>query len=324
MTETNHFRWRHELFRGASLIAGFGVRAPGRNRKINHDFIRGVLGTADKLDQQMVKKNSPLDKGYVDKVFKQLAAVTGTQSVLDYCVQIIEGEPGSRSLSCEQQWTIFMAQAKMIQADYLDLRHLQKDPPQDDDGTELRSFYNTLQNTCPAREASQIPRNEVEKAERYRVSLRESLIRLIYWWNVQKNFRTYFALDLEELNTVLDRLGVKQKVPALDGTTGRIEYVQAYNKIYQALRGIESDIDHQRVQLSGASNYTARRRLDEEERLLDAARDRFKYLYPLYAMEGEDSVGEGKGPSTAVTLSRGGIPFHWIEPGAVLEPRRSK
>jgi hypothetical protein len=155
MTDTNHFRWRHGLFRNATLIGGFGVRAPSRYRKESADYIRQVLGTADKLDAELASRGSPLDKDYVKKVFKSLAAVTGTQSVLDYCLQIIEGQPGAKALSCKEQWTTFLAQAKMIKAEYLDLRNMQKDPPQEDDNTELRTFYNTLQGTCPAKRSGE-------------------------------------------------------------------------------------------------------------------------------------------------------------------------
>jgi hypothetical protein len=324
MTDTNHFRWRHELFRNASLIAGFGVRAPSRYRKESADYIRQVLGTADQLDSKMAGQGSPLDKGYVQKVFKSLAAVTGTQSVIEYCLQIIEGQPGSRSLSCKEQWVTFLAQVKMIKADYLDLRNMQKDPPHDDSNSELRTFYNTLQGTCPAKDAPQIPRDQWQKAERFRTSIRESLIRLIYWWNVQKNFRTYFAHDLDELGQILDTMGINDGLPALDGNTGRVEFVQRYSQLRKKLKAYEADIENDRARLSGSNNYQARRDLEKREKLLSAALARFKYFYPLYALEGEDTVGDEDRTGAASTLSRGGIPFHWIEPGAVLQSRRTK
>jgi hypothetical protein len=322
MTDTNHFRWRHGLFRNASLIAGFGVRAPSRYRKESADYIRQVLATADKLDEKMADQGSPLSKDYVKQVFKSLAAVTGTQSVLDYCLQIIEGQPGSRSLSCEEQWTTFLAQAKMIKADYLDLRDMRKDPPQEDDNTELRTFYNTLQGTCPAKEAPQIPSDQWARAERYRTSIRESVIRLIYWWNVQKNFRTYFSHDLNELAEIFGEMGIEGGIPALDGTTSRVEFVRRYGQLRSALKRYEMDIENNRH--SASRNASGRRELARREKLLSAALSRFKYYYPLYALEGEDTVGDEDRTGAASTLSRGGIPFHWIEPGAVLESRRSK
>jgi hypothetical protein len=303
MTETNHFRWRHDLFSNASLVAGFGVRAPSRYRPISAQYVRDVLNTADALDDQMIA-SGPLDRKYVENVFKKLAAVTNTQSVLDYCLGIIEGQPGARSLSCEEQWTVFRGRADTIHLEYLDLRNMTKDPSQDDSVTELRDFYNLVQATCPARNAPQIPRDQVERAERYRTSVRETLIRLIYWWNVQKNFRTYFSREFDELSGALRRAGISETMPALDGTTGRVEFVKRYNAIDRAIR-----------------ERKERARSPAEERAARDAEASFRYFYPLFALEGEEMVGDTEKSGAESTLSRGGIPFHWIEGGAVLEPR---
>jgi hypothetical protein len=322
MTETNHFRWRHELFTNATLIAGFGVRAPSRNNPASSNYIRDVLGAADSLDRKLAN-SGPLDAKFVESVFKKLSAVTNTQSVIDYCLQIIEGQPGARELSCDEQWKIFKAQADMFHADYLDLRNLTKDPPQEEEDNELRSFYNTLQNTCPAKNAKNIPDNQKKKAERYRTSVRESIIRLIYWWNVQKNFAVYYDDEILDFHKGLKYFGIKGKMPPLDGSTGRVEFVKAYNAIDRAIQDKRWEIEDARSALgdSSSGNYQKRRELDRKERDLQRLENLFKVYYPLYALEGEDTVGDSEKSGPESTLTRGGIPFHWIEPGAVLHSR---
>jgi hypothetical protein len=117
-------------------------------------------------------------------------------------------------------------------------------------------------------------------------------------------------------------MGIDGGIPALDGTTGRVEFVRRYNQLRSALKRYESDIEFNRA--SAGRSASGRRELAKREKLLSAALSRFKYYYPLYALEGEDTVGDEDRTGAASTLSRGGIPFHWIEPGAVLESRRSK
>lgn len=325
MTETNHFRWRHELFTNASLIAGFGVRAPSRNNPASSAYIKEVLGAADALDGKMAN-SGPLEASLVESVFKKLASVTNTQSVIDYCLQIIEGQPGARELSCDEQWKIFKAQADMFHADYLDLRNLKKDPPQEEEDNELRSFYNTLQNTCPAKNAKNIPEKQKGRAERYRTSVRESIIRLIYWWNVQKNFAAYYDDEIREFHQGLKNIGIRGRMPPLDGNTGRIEFVKAYNAIDKAIQDKKWEIEDQKFLYSESSseNYRKRRELEKQEREILRVEKLFKTYYPLYALEGEDTVGDADKSGPESTLSRGGIPFHWIEPGAVLQSRSNE
>jgi hypothetical protein len=323
MTETNHFRWRHELFTNATLIAGFGVRAPSRNNPASSNYIREVLTTADSLDGKLAN-SGPLDPQFVDSVFKKLASVTNTQSVIDYCMQIIEGQPNSRKLSCDEQWKTFRAQSKMFQADYLDLRNMQKDPPRDDQDNELRVFYNTVQSLCPAKDASFIPEKQKAQAERYRTSVEESVIRLIYWWDVQKNFSSYFKKEIDALNAVLPKVGIKKKMPNLDGEVGRIEFIQSYNAVEKAIRDALWEIEDEKFRLSGSTSTVAERRaLEKREKEVQRVEAMFKFYYPLYALEGENTVGDSE-KTVEGTLKRGGIPFHWFSTGAVLEERESQ
>ncbi len=321
MTETNYFRWRHELFTNASLIAGFGVRAPSRKNPASSNYIREVLNTADSLDGKLAN-SGPLDPEFVESVFKKLASVTNTQSVIDYWTQIIEGQPNSRKLSCDEQWKTFRAQSQMFQADYLDLRNLQKDPPRDDRDSELRSFYNTVQALCPVGEAGFISETQKRQADRYRISVEESIIRLIYWWDVQKNFSSYFAKEIQSLNTALPKVGIKKKMPNLEGETGRIEFVKAYNEMEKAISDKLWEIEDEKFRLSGDSSSTLRERraLEKKEKEIKRVEALFKFYYPLYALEGEKTVGDTE-ETVEGTLKRGGIPFHWFSTGAVLEGR---
>jgi hypothetical protein len=307
MTDLAHARWRQRFFRNASLIAGFGVKAPSRYREASADFIRDTLRKADELDSRMRGKDAILDPKFVTQAFRALDSVANTQSVIDYCHEIVEGQPGNNRLSCEQQWATLIARAKVIKAEYLSLSSPSMDPPAEDGLNELREFYNLLQSTCPARESSRVPREEKENAERMRTALRETVIRLIFWWNVQKNFSTYFAHDLAELRKILPELGIREPLPALDGTTGRVDFVRKYHALKKEIENAEK-----------------RARNGRERQLVEEAKKRFRFYFPLLALEGEDSVGDAERSDEARTLRNGGIPFHWIEPGAELESRRLK
>lgn len=322
MTETNHFRWRNNLFPSASLIGGYGVRAPSRYRAISHQYITEVLGTADALDRKMVEERSLLPPSYVNEVFKKLKSVTGAESaVIDYCSAIVEGRPGARSLSCEDQWNAFRGNSQNFQATFLDLSNPQQDPPEPSEGEtgELRIFYNEVQEICPAYKAPQIPRSEMERAEKYRVSIRESLIRLIHWWEVQKNFSTYYGKELSDLSRSLRASGIRSRLPDLDGNSGRVEFIKAYNRIENEIRMRKESLNSQRY---GQMDYAERARIESEYANLQATEDKFGVLYPLFTLEGEDTVGDKLSSGAESTLQKGGIPFNWINPGAVVAPRQ--
>jgi hypothetical protein len=159
-------------------------------------------------------------------------------------------------------------------------------------GGELRNFYNTLQAACPAQEADS-EKDDWRNSERLRVTLRENVIRLIFWWNVQQNFSTYFESDLRAMSARLSAAGVWSTMPRLDGAASRVDFVASYNKI-------DADLRHKDPRL---------------------ARD-FERLYgPLFYLKGEDTVAAGEKLSVEDTLARGAIPFNWIEGTTVLRKR---
>jgi len=323
MTETNHFRWRNALFPSASLIGGFGVKAPSRYREISQQYIEEILDAADELDRQNGDSGQVITKDYLDKVFRSLASVKGTSSaVIDYCRHIIEGKPGARNLSCEDQWNAFRGRSQEIQAEYLDPRNPTKDPSLGADEGELRLFYNELQRLCRAHTAPQMARDEVAAAERYRTVIRETLIRLIHWWDVQKNFSTYFSRDLQSLAQTLREAGVGTPLPKLDGTFSRVEFVKRHHAISQELQQRRDELESNRSYSS--SRYGESYESDFELSQINRAKEEFRLLEPLLFLEGEDSVGDGNNSRPETTLAKGGIPFNWITTGTVVGPRRSK
>lgn len=323
MTETNHFRWRNSLFPSASLIGGFGVKAPSRYRKISQQYIEEILDTADSLDRESGAEAQNLTKEYLDSVFRSLASVAGTSSaVIDYCRHIIEGKPGARKLSCEDQWNAFRGKAQDFTTEYLDPRGPLKDPPVDPEDGELRLFYNDLHSLCPARNAPQMARDEVAAAERYSIVIRETLIRLINWWNVQKNFSTYFSRELQSLAGSLRAAGISTPLPKLDGTFSRVEFVKRHHAINQELQDRRFELENNRSYSS--SRYGESYGSDYDLSLINQAQDEFRLLEPLLFLEGEDSVGDRGNPQIESTLAKGGIPFNWINTGAVVAPRKSR
>lgn len=313
MTANNRQHW-NTIFPYATMIAGFGVKAPMRTQKIARSYITENLDTACRLDQEMAEKGRPLNPAYVEEQFKKLPSVTGTQSVIDYCRQVIEGQKGAgNALSCDEQWTTMMAQAEQIQNTYLDLRDMKKDPPRYDSATsELRIFYSALQGICPAKQAKQMEGQDADY-EFYRRSIIENTIRLIFWWKVQKNFNTYYQNELADLEEALAAAGVQTQIPALDGTTGRVEFVRAFNAMKDELNAKKKEI--QRARLKRGS-----RDLDRQLEQVLATQKKFEVLRPLFYLQGEHTVGIGDSTDTEGTLAREAIPFNWIE-GTVLRPR---
>jgi hypothetical protein len=342
MTKTNHARWRHQLFRNATLIAGFGMRAPSRYKKIAKDYISQVLNKADDLDQEMLAKGSALDKEYIISAFKALAAVTGTQSVLDYCVNLFEGQEGASKIPCGKQWELLKLKYQEIVEQYLSLTAPQREPPDETEASDeqkalairegpeaivddhdnplvLRAFYNMIQETCPAGENSLFDREQARQMERNRTSILESTIRIMNWSHVQRNFGTYYREHINRFDISLQRLGMKGFAP-LDGRASRRDFVARYNELETIL---PAELDAAEAELASLPRHGARRErqeLEDRVRRLNYAIDSFTMFLPLYSLEGEKSVGDPEG-SAESTLANGGIPFNWHEPSAVLSPR---
>lgn len=292
LTKPNHQAWRYDLFPNASLLAGFGLKAPSRFNNTSASFIRQVMGKAQELDVKLAESGKPLDPGYLTAAFKSLSSFTTSAhpGVVDYCYTMVEGQPGTFAHDCNSQWSE-LYQRKNVMRDYWSLVSPREDPPSEGGG-ELRAFYNTLQAACPARETPS-EMNDWKNSERLRVTLRENVIRLIFWWNVQQNFATYYQSEIATMNARLTAGGVHTPMPKLDGTTSRVSFVNAYNAVDSQLRG--------------------------RNPLL--AQD-FERLYsPLFYLRGEDTIAAGQKLSVEDTLSRGAIPFNWIEGTTVLGRR---
>lgn len=292
MTKPNHRTWRHDLFPTASMLAGFGIKAPSRFDQKSALFIRQTMATADRLDREMLRNGRALDPRYLETTFKQLSSFTTTKhpGVIDYCTSIVEGQPDTFTRDCDTQWRDLRAKKDKMRP-YWSLTDPQEDPPSVGGG-ELRNFYNTLQAACPAKETAS-EKVEWRSAERFRVTMREHVIRLIFWWNVQGNFSTYYKTEMQTMNERLARADVYDSMPKLDGSTSRVQFVRAYNSIAAELK--------------------------EKNRSL--FRD-FERLYaPLLYLKGEDTVAAGEKITVEQTLARNAIPFNWIEGSTVMRKR---
>jgi hypothetical protein len=291
MTKPNHRSWRYDLFPNASMLAGFGVKAPSRFDQKSSNFIRQTMGTADKLDREMAGAGRLLDARYLDKVFKSLNTFTTTNhpGVIDYCGAISEGQPETFTRDCDTQWADIYEKKRLLE-DYWSLIAPREDPPTVSGGA-LRTFYNALQAACPATETPS-ERAYARDAERFRVTMREHTIRLIFWWNVQSNFSTYYKGEIESMNARLRSAGLWE-MPRLDGSTSRVRFVSEFNLISREL---------------GRSH--------------PSLRADFERLYgPLFYLKGEDTVAAGERISVEQTLARNAIPFNWIEGSTVMRRR---
>lgn len=306
MTDNNREHWT-SLFPYASMIAGFGVQAPSRSKPVARAYITETLGTACALDDKLAQYGQALNPAYVEQCFKNLASVASTQAVVDYCRQVVEGLPGSRSkLTCDEQWAAALPQAEDLQAKYLDFATMSAEAPDTDDNSSVvKRFYTMLHGLCPASQASQLKGQE-EDYERWRRSLKESLVRLRFWSRVQRNFNTYYTRELADLEESLVQGGVTTPLPSFDGSTGRVEFVRTHRKIEQEISALQNK----------AANSGDKKRYQ----WLKQAEQQMKVLRPLYYLEGEHSVSKGQKISVEETLRLDAIPFNWIE-GTVLAPR---
>lgn len=289
MTKANHQAWRYDLFPTASMLAGFGIRAPSRYDNTSPNFIRQMMTRAQQLDERMVATGQPIDPDTLERAFMTLNTFTteAHPGVVDYCYSVVEGRPGTWTRDCNTQWKD-LYQKKDMMSGYWSLVDPDEDPPSESGG-ELRTFYNTLQGACPAWEAKS-EKDNWQASERLRVTMRENVIRLIFWWNVQHNFSTYYSREIRAMDSALASAGVDAMMPALDGTASRVNFVKSYRAVDSELRAKDP--------------VSARR---------------FETLYgPLFFLRGEDTVAQGEKLSVEDTLARGAIPFNWIEGTTVL------
>ncbi len=289
LTKPNHKAWRHDLFPFASMLAGFGIRAPSRFDETSANFIRQMMSTAEKLDRQLIPAKNNLDPALVSSTFLGLNSFTTKDhpGLADYCGEIVEGQPGTWTHDCDEQWSDLYKKIDKMRP-YWSLRNPREDPL---DGGQMRNFYNTLQLACPAQEAKS-ERNDWKASERMRITFRENAIRLLYWWNIQSNFATYFEKEINLMNRLLAKYGVENTMPLLDGNASRVSFVNAYHSIREKL-----------------NNQPNPQKYFED------------LYYPLLLLKGENTVAEGEKLTVAETLKRNAIPFNWIEGTTVMGKR---
>lgn len=315
MTKTNHKFWRGSMFPSASLIAGFSPRAPVRTDPNNLKFIEDVMAKAGELDKKMASTGKPVTKEEVAKIFLALKAVSQTRynPVIDYCTFTVEGKPELK-LSCAEEWNLLLDQAQSVQEVYLNLDDPQKDPPRDTSFSDVRRFYNDLQEICPASELSEISEEEQIARSEYVDSMVIMTRNLLFWWNVQANFSFCKQNEIQSLKERLAEAGVDGNIPKLDGNTSWVEFVQSMNEIRSSLRYRGKSLKAERQQYAsipyGASSYekqeilNRRQDIDAQMRSLEAARDQFATMETLFELN-EDIPMSWHNPGTSPSRCTG-------------------
>jgi hypothetical protein len=308
-TETSSLMWR-ELFPSVTMIAGFDGRAPSRKVAASANFITEVLGTADRLDRENMRRNDPLSAKAVRDALKGLESVRITASAIDYCTHRVEGLPGSK-LNCDDQWITFTAMTQEIDRRFLNIEAPEEDPPRQSDGTVLRSYYNKIQGMCPPENSALVAADKKEEFKLARDELRDRVLRLLFWWNVQKNYGMFHQEKIKAFAEKLKSAGINEEIPKLDGNLGRKDFIK---KIYQIINAIQAK------DASIRAEYQSRKPLPEDAD--EAAKEQFRLeterLEKAYEENRKlmDSVSETYLP--LMTLQKEGIPGNWIEPDTAL------
>lgn len=254
-TEVARRIWRN-TFPNASMIAGFSGRSPAGIDPRDHRYIREMLNTAYQVDAQ---RNLTPDQ--VQRTFSALASFNQTSAAIDYCGNYFA--QNRERLSCDEQWLNFYRWQEHFDVynQYLGYYNHPpaQDPPRQVDGTPVRAFYSSLQSLCPISDAPSY-RSQAKYWDDQRLALRDSLLRVIFWWNIQKCFASAYLAPMREFQSFLSAQGIDLQIPRLDGNTGRIEYVRFYTQLIEALErkaGISS------AEIAAIKTDEERKALDE-------------------------------------------------------------
>lgn len=272
-TEISNQIWRNKgLFNNASLIGGFGGRAPLRTQPVSAKYIRETLRTADKLDR-MSLKNIKLSPKMIKSAFQSLKSVQLTFSAIDYCGQYMN-RASDNSLSCSVKWGELDARFETINNKYIgDLKFRPTDdPPLNVANSELRNFYNFIQGMC----ANPNPGSAQLGSDEDRQMYLEATIKAIFWWKIQIPFADSNKENISKLDELLKKNKINIQLPVLDGKMGRKNFLeqisQIEKKIYE-FRNKESSKDA----CAAISNDD----VCEDEKLISALSDAYKSLESL-------------------------------------------
>lgn len=312
-TETSTMMWR-EHFPGASLIAGFEGRAPSRKRPAASNFITDVMAAADRLDKENMRRQEPLGRQAVTQALRALESVRITTSAIDYCTHRVEGIPGVK-VSCDDQWLTFGAMVSEMDRRFLSTENPTENPPREVSGTVLRSFYNRLQALCPVENTS-YPEDQKQSFKALREQMRDRTLRMIFWWNVHKNFGVYYERDINALSEEMKQLDINEPLPKLDGSLGRKEFLKQVYAVsngfarkfrdFQGRYASVKDVGPDASDEERAAVKEKREAIEREYAKVQAASERFSQLFtPLVTMEAK------------------GIPQQWVEPDAAFSMRRN-
>lgn len=295
MTKTNRVRNR-EMFPNATLIAGFYRKAYSRKSPMDWKFIKEVIGMADETDKRTLNGDIPTEQEVRDAL-KALSSVTANHTLIDYCTYQVEGIPETKQ-SCEEEWREFLPVLDQFQDEYLSLINPLKDPPKKTEGTALREFYNQAQNVCFEKNNSEITDEDAAAFIERRQSIIDMAIRLIFWWNIQKNYGVYFSDKINEFKKALAAAEVENSMPDLDGNASRVEFVKSYNELRNRIKEAQRTVKKSLTQTEDSV----------EREILKNERDSLQIAY--------DSLVETYDP--LIILDE--VPLNWHKPNAVTGP----
>lgn len=234
--------WRtSDFFKNATLIGGFGGRAPLRNQSASSNYIKETLLTADKLDLKLIqaKSSNQISPDLIKEFFQSLKSLQQTFSAIDYCYVYMNRAPVLVK-DCFIQWKEFNALYEKNFNNYIgDLSILPNENPprikrnsRNNPTSKLREYYNNVQAMCPRPESIEyLPNRNNFASNNERDAAIQKTIRAIFWWDIQKNYSENYKNKINVLNGQLNNMKINIKLPVLDGNLGRIEFLKSMQEI---------------------------------------------------------------------------------------------
>ena len=227
--------WK-QAFPNLVAVAGFDGSAPLSDKPGSSTYLEDFL----KIEERLTKMT---DINALNSAFLTLRNVPLMTSAA--CVNGVFLKPGQRPRTMNQimgECSERLARARREAGDvsslegryscYFEAAEGCEDPPANKQSSDLRSYYNEIQNTAHCSEAFE--------ASDLHLPSPDQVIRLIYFRNVVDNFVFNYQIDIDRLNGFLDQLGAPSelKIGDLRGMT-RAQIRQKYDDINNFLNGIK-------------------------------------------------------------------------------------
>ena len=227
-------RWKTNFTPNLSLMAGFLGQSPSRYRKVGWDYIEQVMAKAQELDEALEAKQNAVTTDIVQRTFTSLSSFQNTSSPnLDYCGIVVSKKDFKES--CKVQWELFRNKSIRIGKEYFDLTNPTKEPPTDTSNSELREYYNMVQELCVLDSENYWPKEETLRLKKLRTKIRDNAFYLIHWWALQENYRRAHQKDIDALSAKLNEIKLPAKLPSLDGNTSRKDFLSGVQSIQNSI-----------------------------------------------------------------------------------------